>query len=66
MTPPAGFGAALGWITNTFFSAVLGVIVGAIVVAVLHVLPIGRKDAGHSKGEGPADHVAKADGPADH
>jgi len=52
-----GFGAALGWITNTFFSAVLGVVVGAIVVAVLHVLPIGRKDAGHP---------AKTDGPTDH
>jgi len=35
-----GFGAALGWITNTFFSAILGVIVGAIIVAVLHGLPI--------------------------
>ncbi len=43
-----GFGATLGWITNTFFSAVLGLIVGAIVVAVLHVLPFGRKHAAHA------------------
>jgi predicted DNA repair protein MutK len=42
-----GFGAVLGWITNTFFSAVLGVIVGALVVTVLHLLPIGRK-SGHA------------------
>ncbi|WP_395725423.1 DUF808 domain-containing protein [Nakamurella sp.] len=43
-----GFGATLGWITNTFFSAVLGLIVGAIVVAVLHVLPFGRKHIAHA------------------
>jgi len=52
-----GVGPALGWLTNTFFSAVLGLVVGALVVAALHVLPIGRRAAGHS---------AKADGPADH
>lgn len=37
------FGGALGWLTNTFFSLVLGLIVGGIVVALLHVLPIGKK-----------------------
>ena len=52
-----GLGAVLGWLTNTFFSAVLGLIVGAVVVAVLHVLPIGRKPAGHS---------GEADESADH
>ncbi len=41
-----GAGAVLGWITNTFFSAVLGMVVGAIIVTLLHVLPIGKK-AGH-------------------
>jgi predicted DNA repair protein MutK len=51
-----GLGPALGWLTNTFFSAVLGLVVGALVVAVLHVLPIGRR-AGHSAtAEPPADH----------
>ncbi len=49
-----GLGATLGWITNTFFSAVLGLIVGAIVVAVMHVLPVGHKNA--------ADHPAGEDG----
>ena len=32
-----GLGGALGWLTNTFASAILGTIVGAIVVAVLHL-----------------------------
>jgi len=52
-----GLGPALGWLTNTFFSAVLGLVVGAVVVAVLHVLPIGRRAT---------DHSAEADGPTDH
>jgi predicted DNA repair protein MutK len=48
-------GPVLGWLTNTFFSAVLGVIVGALVVTVLHLLPIGRRKAGSS---GKADEAA--------
>lgn len=32
-------GSTLGWIVNTFFSAVAGAIVGGIVLAVLHLLP---------------------------
>ncbi|TQL67301.1 hypothetical protein FB381_1175 [Nocardioides albertanoniae] len=36
-------GAAAGWVVNTFFSAVVGLIVGAIVVGVLHLLPFGKK-----------------------
>ena len=32
-------GGILGWVTNTIGSAILGLIVGAIVVAVLHVRP---------------------------
>ena len=32
-------GGILGWFTNTIGSAILGLIVGAIVVAVLHLLP---------------------------
>lgn len=38
-----GIGAALAWLVNTFFSFVVGVIVGGIVAAVLHVLPFQRK-----------------------
>jgi hypothetical protein len=45
-----GLGPALGWLTNTFFSAVLGLIVGALVVTVIHLLPLSRKPAGHSGG----------------
>jgi len=32
-------GGAVGWIVNTASSAVIGVVVGAIVVAVMHVIP---------------------------
>ena len=49
-----GLGAVLGWLTNTFFSAVLGLIVGAIVVTVLHLLPKRRRSAGHSGASGEA------------
>ena len=38
------FGGVLAWLTNTAASAVLGLIVGAVVVAIMHVLPIGKKD----------------------
>ncbi|MCP2267485.1 DUF808 domain-containing protein [Promicromonospora thailandica] len=33
------FGGTLGWLFNTFCSAVVGLVVGAAVVAVLHLLP---------------------------
>jgi len=38
-------GGALGWIVNTACSAVIGVVIGAIVVAILHVIP--RKKPKH-------------------
>jgi predicted DNA repair protein MutK len=38
-------GGALGWVVNTASSAVIGVVVGAIVVAVLHLIP--RKKTKH-------------------
>ena len=38
-----GVGAALGWLVNTAASAVVGLVWGALVVAVLHVLPWGPK-----------------------
>ena len=41
-----GLGPAFGWLTNTFFSAVLGLVVGALVVAVLHLLPNNRRAGG--------------------
>jgi predicted DNA repair protein MutK len=40
----SGVGGALAWLFNTFCSAVIGVLVGAVVVAVLHGIPWrGRK-----------------------
>ncbi|MGE9781497.1 DUF808 domain-containing protein [Janibacter sp. G368] len=44
-------GGILGWLTNTVASAILGLVVGAIVVAVMHVLPFGKDE-----GEGAAAH----------
>jgi predicted DNA repair protein MutK len=35
----AGVGGLLAWIVNTLASAVIGLVVGAVVVAVLHVIP---------------------------
>ena len=43
-------GAVLGWLVETFFSAVAGLLVGAVVVAIMHVLPFGKK-AGHRTGQ---------------
>ena len=39
---PAAAGV-LGWLVNTAASAVIGLVVGAVVVAIAHVLPVGRK-----------------------
>ena len=38
-----GVGAVLAWLVNTGASAVVGLAVGAVVVAVMHVLPFGKK-----------------------
>lgn len=40
-----GVGALLGWLVNTAASAVVGLAVGSVAVAVMHVLPFGRKAA---------------------
>ena len=40
----AGVGGVLAWLVNTAASAVIGLVVGAVVVAIVHVLPFGRKD----------------------
>jgi predicted DNA repair protein MutK len=32
-----GFGGVGGWLTNTIASAILGIVVGAIIVAVMHL-----------------------------
>jgi predicted DNA repair protein MutK len=41
----AGLGSVLGWLLNTAVSALIGIVWGAIVVAVMHVLPFGKHDA---------------------
>ncbi len=43
-----GVGAVLAWLTNTAASAVIGLVVGAVVVAIMHVLPFGKKDKAHA------------------
>ncbi len=45
-------GAVVGWLTNTALSAVIGLAVGAVVVAIMHVLPFGP---GHGRDEPVAD-----------
>jgi predicted DNA repair protein MutK len=40
----AGLGGVAAWLVNTAASAVIGLVVGAIVVAIMHVLPFGKKD----------------------
>ena len=37
-----GAGAVVGWLANTLASAVVGVVVGAVAVTVLHLLPLHR------------------------
>lgn len=39
------FGGLLAWLTNTAASAVIGLVVGTVVVGIMHVLPFGKKDA---------------------
>lgn len=40
----AGVGGVLGWIVNTVCSAVVGLLVGAVIVAVVTLLPFGKHD----------------------
>lgn len=40
-----GVGGVLAWLANTGVSAVIGVVVGGLVAAVVHVLPFGKKAA---------------------
>jgi uncharacterized protein len=39
-----GVGGVLAWLVNTAASAVIGLVVGAVIVAIMHVLPFGRKN----------------------
>jgi predicted DNA repair protein MutK len=42
-----GVGGLLAWLVNTAASAVVGLVVGAVVVAIMHVLPFGRRGENH-------------------
>jgi hypothetical protein len=44
-----GIGGFLAWCFNTLCSAIIGLVVGAVVVAVMHVLPFGK---GHDDAHG--------------
>ncbi|HQE31469.1 MAG TPA: DUF808 domain-containing protein [Propionibacteriaceae bacterium] len=54
-------GGLVVWLVNTFFSFLFGLIVGAIVVAIMHVLPIGKK---HGADDSHASASTTASGPA--
>ncbi|SES48330.1 hypothetical protein SAMN05216199_0094 [Pedococcus cremeus] len=41
----AGVGGLLGWLVNTLASALIGLVVGAVVVTVMHVIPRRKKPA---------------------
>jgi uncharacterized protein len=42
-----GFGAILGWLTNTAASAAIGLVVGFLVVGILHLVPRRARGTGH-------------------
>src|SRR5699024_4388759 len=52
----AAVGGVLAWLLNTFFAFVLGLVVGGIVAAIVHVLPFGH--------HGDEEHGAAEDAPA--
>ena len=56
----AGVGALLAWLVNTFFSFVLGLVVGAVVAMIVHVLPFGHH--GEAAVHGQDSHGGEADG----
>ncbi len=57
---PFGHGAA-GWLTSTFFSALSGLLAGAIIVAIMHLLP--RRHAGGNGGSPAGDREHDGHGP---
>jgi uncharacterized protein len=42
-----GVGGLLAWLLNTAVSAVIGLAVGTVVVAIMHALPFGRRKKDH-------------------
>ncbi len=60
----AGIGAVLAWLVNTAFSAVIGLVVGGVVVAVMHVLPFGPGKHGSDHGERAVEDSSQTEDPA--
>jgi uncharacterized protein len=51
----AVLGPTLAWLVNTFFSALVGLVVGAVVLAVVQVLPFGKGDSDDAHSDAGAD-----------
>jgi hypothetical protein len=56
----AGIGGALAWLIETFFSLLLGLVWGAIIVLIVHLLPFGKKGHGHTDGHESSEERADA------
>ena len=56
----AAGGAFVGWLVNTLFSALLGLIIGGIVVVIMHFLPFGKKGHGDDHEEATSQEEAVA------
>jgi predicted DNA repair protein MutK len=55
-------GGILGWLTNTIGSAILGLVVGAVIVAVMHLIPSrrgshGKPTGGHGEATSHTEHA---------
>ena len=59
-----GAGGAVGWLVNTALSAVIGFVVGSVLVGVISLLPFGKKGHGHDEGHGAEGHDGGAHAPA--
>lgn len=60
----AGVGAILGWLINTAFSFVFGLIIGGIIAVILHYLPFGHHDEDEHAGDSAGQHAADQPGAA--
>ena len=59
-----GAGGAVGWLVNTALSAVIGFVVGSVLVGIISLLPVGKKGHGHDEGHGAEGHDGGAHAPA--
>ncbi len=55
-------GGVLGWLINTFFSFLIGLGIGAIIVALMHVLPFGHGKNDEHEADGSAADATADDG----